>query len=228
MATTLARFAPFILDDTYVRQDEHGRYSLNDLHQAGGGDPIHRPNQFLRLDQAKALIAEMETAQICAVSTTEGRGGGTYVARELVYAYAMWISPAFHLKVIQTFDAVMTGKSVGRASTEVMAGEVPLSALVVAQQQSWRLMDRIKAEQSGPVRAHLYAQLAEVLRVLGKTRRRCTRWATRRPRCRQRSPSSGRPSRSWNRLACRSTTAGRRAWWRCGWATCTRRRRRWA
>lgn len=169
MATTLARFAPFILDDTYVRQDEHGRYSLNDLHQAGGGDPIHRPNQFLRLDQAKALIAEMETAQICAVSTTEGRGGGTYVARELVYAYAMWISPAFHLKVIQTFDAVMTGKSVGRASTEVMAGEVPLSALVVAQQQSWRLMDRIKAEQSGPVRAHLYAQLAEVLRVLGKT-----------------------------------------------------------
>ena len=81
----------------------------------------------------------------------------------------MWISPAFHLKVIQTFDAVMTGKSVGRASTEVMAGEVPLSALVVAQQQSWRLMDRIKAEQSGPVRAHLYAQLAEVLRVLGKT-----------------------------------------------------------
>ena len=85
MATTPARFAPFILDDTYVRQDEHGRYSLNDLHRAGGGDPIHRPNQFLRLDQAKALIAEMETAQICAVSTTEGRGGGTYVARELVY-----------------------------------------------------------------------------------------------------------------------------------------------
>ena len=42
----------------------------------------------------------------------------------------MWISPAFHLKVIQTFDAVMTGKPVGRASTEVMAGEVPLSALV--------------------------------------------------------------------------------------------------
>ena len=37
MATTLARFAPFILDDTYVRQDEHGRYSLNDLHQAAGG-----------------------------------------------------------------------------------------------------------------------------------------------------------------------------------------------
>ena len=139
MATTPARFAPFILDDTYVRQDEHGRYSLNDLHQAGGGDPIHRPNQFLRLDQAKALIAEMETAQICAVSTTEGRGGGTYVARELVYAYAMWISPAFHLKVIQTFDAVMTGKPVGRTGAEVMAG----GALLRGAWGPWWLLARV-------------------------------------------------------------------------------------
>ena len=139
MATTPARFAPFILDDTYVRQDEHGRYSLNDLHQAGGGDPIHRPNQFLRLDQAKALLAEMETAQICAVSTTEGRGGGTYVARELVYAYAMWISPAFHLKVIQTFDAVMTGKPVGRTGAVVASGaRVHSSLFWLARRRSKR------------------------------------------------------------------------------------------
>ena len=125
------------------------------------------------MDQTSALVEEISNSSEVKInnpmSVSKGRYGGTYVCKELVYAYAMWISPAFHLKVIQTFDAVMTGKSVGRASTEVMAGDVPLSALVVAQQQSWRLMDRIKAEQSGPVRAHLYAQLAAVLRVLGKT-----------------------------------------------------------
>lgn len=102
---------------TEIRQHD-GLYSLNDLHKAAGGKDKHRPNQFLRLDQTQALIAEIKHCADLRSADTQGlemsiaertiNGGpqrGTYVCRELVYAYAMWISPKFHLQVIRAFDA---------------------------------------------------------------------------------------------------------------------------
>lgn len=81
----------------------NGLFCLNDLHKASGRNPSHRPGNFLQIDQTKALIAEIETADIPAVLCREGRTGGTYACRELVIAYAAWINPAFHLKVLRAF-----------------------------------------------------------------------------------------------------------------------------
>lgn len=94
-----------VVANTAIRQDDEGRFSLNDLHKASGGNPTHRPGEFLRLQQTQDLIAEIETAGIPAVRSKEGRGGGTFSGKELVYAYAMWISPAFNLKVIRAYGA---------------------------------------------------------------------------------------------------------------------------
>jgi len=84
-----------------------GLYSLNDLHKAAGGDAKHRPNQFLRLDQTKELITEIERCADMRIAIKTKRGGtnqGTFVCKEIVYAYAMWTAPKFHLQVIRSFD----------------------------------------------------------------------------------------------------------------------------
>ncbi|RBO83416.1 KilA-N domain-containing protein [Marinomonas aquiplantarum] len=84
-------------------------YSLNDLHKASGNEKRHEPNRFIRTEKIKELIQEIECYPEMGISVKAVRGGankGTWACKELVYAYAMWISPKFHLHVIRAFDQV--------------------------------------------------------------------------------------------------------------------------
>lgn len=181
MATTPAKATfPLILEDTYVRQDEQGRFSLNDLHQAAGGEQRHRPNYWLETKQTQDLIAELGNSwnsmssgtSIAGIPAIEAKTKvGTFVARELVYAYAMWISPAFHLQVIRTFDALATGR-MGSAGSNAMIGQatgLPTAQLVALQVQGWKIVDRLKAEKVPELRQDLYEQLRRVYADLGQT-----------------------------------------------------------
>lgn len=103
------------LGNITVRQ-HNGLFSLNDLHRASGAARRHEPSRFIRLDGTKALIAELgaspemgtpQTDLLAPLQTiNDGANNGTYACRELVIAYAAWISAAFHLKVIRVFLAV--------------------------------------------------------------------------------------------------------------------------
>lgn len=107
---------PLMIANTQIRCDAAGRYCLNDLHQASGGASRHQPGNWLRLQQTQDLVAECAKSDEPFLISEERepvvvlQGGfvqGTYAVKELVYAYAMWISAAFHLHVIRAYDALV-------------------------------------------------------------------------------------------------------------------------
>lgn len=139
-----------MIADRSIRQDADGRYCVNDLHKASGNEPRNRPAYWLAGDQAKALVAEIEKAGFPAISTKQRVG--TFVARELVYAYAMWISPAFHLAVIRSFDAMVSGQrpeDVRRALNDLPT----LRALLADQLDERQRLEHRVAEQAPCVAA---------------------------------------------------------------------------
>ena len=87
-------------------------HCLNDCHQASGNLQKHKPVLFLRLDSTKELIEEIqkEDPTTQPLKTLRGTQGGTYACEELVLAYAMWISPKFHLVVLRAFLAMHKGE----------------------------------------------------------------------------------------------------------------------
>lgn len=84
-------------------------YSLTDLHRASGGEQKHKPVLFLSNQQTKELISEIEIEGKVGIPTSVvktvrgGKNPSTYACEELILAYAMWISPKFHLVVLRAF-----------------------------------------------------------------------------------------------------------------------------
>ena len=101
---------------------QNGLYCLNDLHKASGGLARHKPSNWLALQQTNEIIEELNNEQADAGNPASRKNQqvieivrgfkkrqGTYVCRELVYSYAMWISPKFHIRVVRAFDALLSG-----------------------------------------------------------------------------------------------------------------------
>lgn len=120
--SSLTAYAPQITILDNVVNVIDGLYSLNDMHKASGKADKHRPTFFLRNQETKDLIAELEyevgdvrkctsldnqVIRVVKGNFTDGLKQGTYVCKELVYRYAMWISAKFALVVIRTFDALV-------------------------------------------------------------------------------------------------------------------------
>lgn len=103
------------ISNVAIRQTENNLYNLNDLHKASGGEKRHELTNWLKLQQTTELIDELSKPENTGLKENQqviqvvhgGSKRGTYACKELVYAYATWISAKFFLLVIRTFDAVV-------------------------------------------------------------------------------------------------------------------------
>lgn len=114
-----------VIDSVAITKTEDGLYRINDLHKASGGGKAKQPSNFFALLGTKELIAEIQgTEQKQALRKIQGGNleQGTYICKELVYAYAMWISPKFMLHVINTFDSLVSNATaLTNAEREMLA-----------------------------------------------------------------------------------------------------------
>ena len=131
-----------------IRQDEDGRFSLNDLHKASGNLAKHKPSEYLRNQQAKDLVSEIELEAVNpAIKIIKGRGlTGTYACKELVYAYAMWISPAFTLKVIRAYDSLASVQYGLKTLPEAKTKKALAGGLSLDQQDTIKALVNGRAE----------------------------------------------------------------------------------
>lgn len=142
------------IDNTEIRQDSQGRYCLNDLHRASGGNPIHAPSQFLRLKGTKEFVAVLDDHNANMHSAVEiingGVNQGCYASEKLVYKYAAWINPEFEVKVYDIFDRVVKGEL---KHTQPQIPQTLSQALRLAAEQAERIeqQDKLIAYQAPKV-----------------------------------------------------------------------------
>ena len=127
----------FTIAETVINMVD-GLYSLNDLHKASGNIEKHRPAFFIRNQEVTELAKEiMQCANLHSDQVIRkvngGHNRGTYACKEIVYRYAMWISPKFALIVIRAFDAMVTRTDSTQravlvaACTKLSAGNMAIS-----------------------------------------------------------------------------------------------------
>ncbi len=159
---------------TSIRQDAHGRYCLNDLHRAAGGEKRHQPSDFLRSESVRAFVAQLDSTPqkpgVPSVQTTNGgKSPGTYAAELVVYRYAAWISAAFEVQVYSVFRDWANGEK-ERIRAHLVAEQDRQFARLEAPAMTAALKDA-RTEQGKETAAHHYSNEMDMINrlVLGAT-----------------------------------------------------------
>lgn len=165
---------PLVFNKTTIR-DRDQFLSLTDMWKAAGGDKAKQPANWLASTQARDLIeyvGDNLNPRISGIDlVTTNRGGndaGTWAHWHIAFAYAKYLSPAFHVWCNEVVRAVMEGRMVpigpglaktappvGLTAEQVLdlVGKV-VAPLVEAQRQTAQAISQIQAQVTALHRDH--------------------------------------------------------------------------
>jgi hypothetical protein len=123
-----------------------------------------RPSDFLRLKSTEALIQAMKMKSNYSTSavvnsdiilTKEGQHGGTFMCEDLALAFAMWLSPDFHVWILQTLKEIIFGNNPELVKEAVMN----MPRIQKELDKLRRKRNRLKALILGPERRKEFSDL---------------------------------------------------------------------
>lgn len=120
MSAIVATNASLSYDGAAIRDDGE-MLCLTDMWKAHGSDPAKRPANWLQRDSSQefiAFVAESKEVQIPHLLRKQGgnprtgEGGAMWAHWQIAFAYAKWISPAFHAWCNEAARERMRGRTV--------------------------------------------------------------------------------------------------------------------
>lgn len=120
-----------ILNGTEIRVDEFGRYCLTDLWKAGGSIETKKPSKFEKTERHSELVEILKGRNLPfnPYEKTRGRyNGGTWTIKEMIIAYAIYVSADMHMKVIDVFISAVDGH--GDKAVAIAQGNEELKSLL--------------------------------------------------------------------------------------------------
>lgn len=147
-----------VIAGVQIHTDHCGRFNLNALHRASGAGDHKRPSKWLATEQARELAAALQ-AQSPKMGfeviqrVRGGNAGGTFAHELLAVEYAGWISPAFRLKVNQTFLDYRRGTLQPLAVPQTLPEALRMAADLAEEAEAMRpkvaALDRIAGSKHG-------------------------------------------------------------------------------
>lgn len=145
-----------------ITTDEHGRFNLNALHRASGGDRKNGPSHWLSNEKTLELVEKLGQR----LTDTENpvspinviKGGlnqGTFAHELLAVSYAGWIGPDFQLDVNQTFIDYKTGKLSQQSMILPNFTDPAEAAIAWAKEFKERQLVQVKLDHAIKTKAHI-------------------------------------------------------------------------